>query len=797
MINPLIRLLSLSLLLTHFAIAQSTFDVRHYTISLDISNLNSESIQGCTDIKILSQSNGLQQVELSLLELTVDSITVSNNPATYTHDDTTLLIQLPAPLNAGDSTVITVCYHGQPVGDASGWGGFYFTGNYAFNLGVGFDADPHTYGRVWFPCVDNFTDRATFDFFITTADNHKAFCNGLLLGSVPNGNTITWHWQLGQSIPTYLASVAVSNYTSVDDNYPSIKGDTVPVMLAAQPADTANMKASFVHLPDAFDHFEECFGAYRFDRVGFVLVPFNSGAMEHATNVAYMRASATGGLEYESLMAHEFSHHWFGDLVTCRTAEDMWLNEGWARYAESIFFEKVYGKDRYKKDVRENHKSVLHLTHIKDDGYRAVSGVPHEYTYGSTVYDKGAEVAHSLRGYMGDSLFFSCVTSYLEAFMFSDASSIDLRDHLSQCSGIDLVPFFQNWVFSPGFPHFSVDSVFTAQSGGAYDVTVFIRQRLKAAPEYYSNVPLQVTFLSENYDSITQTVTLDGSCGIHHTELPFEPVFVAIDMDEKLSDAITDKYLRISSPGNYNFEEALMTMNVTQVSSEALVRVEHNWIAPDPMASITPGLHLSKERYWKVDGIFPANFTASATVAYDGTTSTSTGYLDNLLITNDEDSLVMLFRPDTKTEWSIHPAFTVNVQGNILNKRGQVTINNITKGEYALGIWNHSIAVTDSQFVNPPCFFVSAQDVKNPAELGFTLFPNPAKDSFFIRFEKPLAQEVKVTVLDLTGKAVHTASPKTATDQLNIPVANWNNTTYLVKVENAKGVVVKKVLVLN
>ncbi len=793
------RFLSLFFFLSHLAAAQSAFDVKHYSISLDISNINSESIQGCCSIKIQSGTNGLQQVQLSLLALNVDSIIINQNTAAYTYNDTALTIQLATPLNAGDSTEITICYNGQPVMDASGWGGFYFSGNYAFNLGVGFDANPHTYGRVWFPCVDNFTDRATYEFHITTTSNHKAFCGGLLIDSTLNNNgTITWDWELNQTIPTYLASVAVSNYTSLDDNYPSISGNTVPVQLAAQPADTAKLTSSFAHLPDAFSGFEECFGEYRFDRVGFVLVPFSSGAMEHAMNVAYMRSAVTGGLEYESLMAHEFSHHWFGDLVTCRTAEDMWLNEGWARFSESVFFEKVYGSERYKKNVRQNHKEVLQFTYITDDGYRAVSGVPHEYTYGSTVYDKGADVAHTLRGYMGDSLFFTCVTNYLDAYKFNDASSIDFRDYLSQCSGIDLTAFFNDWVFNAGFPHFSIDSFITTQSGSNYDITVFIRQRLKGAPNFHSNVPLEITYFSANFHSFYHTVMFSGSCGIYHTELSFEPAFIAIDINEKISDAITDKYLRINATGNADFEEALMTMNVTQISSEALIRVEHNWVAPSPFNTIIPGLHISKERYWKVDGIIPNDFIASAKILYDGTVSTSTGYLDNQLITNKEDSLVLLFRPDTKTEWAIHPSFTLNPQGSLLNKKGEITINNIAKGEYALGIWDHSRAVIDSQVVTPPCIYLGANEIENnPSDLAFTIFPNPANDSFFIQFEKPLQQDVKVSVIDMSGKIAQVFSAKSASEKVNISAANLTNSTYLVKIENAKGLVVKKLLILN
>ncbi|HXH17830.1 MAG TPA: M1 family aminopeptidase [Chitinophagales bacterium] len=779
--------------------SQQAVDVQHYDISLDISNIASQSIRGCCTVQLKSQTNNLQQLSLDLLEMTVDSILIDDVTASFTYNDTLLRISLPQTLNQNDTEDIQICYHGQPVGDAT-WGGFYFTGNYAYNMGVGFTSNPHNLGKAWFPCADNFTDRATYDFHITTVSSHKAFCNGLLQGTTTNPNgTITWHWKMPQTIPTYLASVAVSAYTSLHDTFRSISGDSVPVILAAQPADTGKLRSSFVHLPDAFAAFEQSYGQHRFVRVGYVLVPFSGGAMEHATNICYSRALITGGLEYETTMAHELSHHWWGNLVTCETAEDMWLNEGWAVYSENIFMEKVYGRASYKKSVRQNHKSVLQFTHIQDDGYRAVSGVPHDYTYGRTVYDKGADVAHTLRGYLGDSLFFACIQSYLDAFKFRHANSADFREHLSRCSGIDLNSFFDNWVFAPGFPHFSVDSFFVTSNDGSYDVTVFIRQRLKAAPEFFSSVPLELTFISENFDSAGRTILFSGRCGIYHATLGFEPAFVAIDIDEKISDAITDKFYRMSNTGNFDFEEALLTMNVTQLPSQAFVRVEHNWIAPDPFKTNVPGLHISKERYWKVDGIIPGGFTANATISFDGTPSLSTGYLDNGLISNSEDSLVILYRPDVKTEWAVHPSFTVNPQGSTANKRGRITIHNVAKGEYALGIWDHSRPVADSQVVSSPCFVLGTKAMDGEEEeLQFQIFPNPANDSFYIEFAHPLLSDVKISVLNLSGKAIREVSLKPGESRLYISMKGWSRTTYLVTVTDANHEwVVKKVMVLN
>ena len=175
--------------------------------------------------------------------------------------------------------------------------------------------------------------------------------------------------------------------------------------LTALPGDTTNMKLSFTHLDEAMQAFEGRFGAYRWPKVGFSAVPFNAGAMEHATCIAYPKSLLDGTTNYETLMAHELSHHWWGDLVTCRTAEDMWLNEGWASFCEMLFTEALYGEEAYRDAVRDNHKDVLLYAHRSDGGRFPVSGIPLNITYGDHVYNKGADVARNLRSFMGDEDF--------------------------------------------------------------------------------------------------------------------------------------------------------------------------------------------------------------------------------------------------------------------------------------------------------------------------------------------------------------------------------------------------------
>ena len=149
-----------------------TFDILKYTINLEIGNSITKLIKGNTAVRFAPKLNNRTFIRLDLLKLTIDSVKESLTTLTYTYNDTILKINFTAAKNTIDTSTITVYYKGIPQGDPAGWGGFYFDnhgGNqYAYNLGVGFGAKPHNYGRVWFPCFDNFVERSKYEFNITS-----------------------------------------------------------------------------------------------------------------------------------------------------------------------------------------------------------------------------------------------------------------------------------------------------------------------------------------------------------------------------------------------------------------------------------------------------------------------------------------------------------------------------------------------------------------------------------------------------------------------------------------------------
>ncbi|MEZ4888814.1 MAG: M1 family aminopeptidase [Chitinophagales bacterium] len=767
---------------------EDSFGITHYDISLDVTDFENRIIAGNCKILMFTKVNDIQRIELDLESLLVEKVEINGEPATFTQQSPKLYIDLKGSFAAGQFLEVNVFYAGKP--QSVSFGGFYFSSNYAYNLGVGIGVDPPNYGRAWFPCFDTFSSRSIYDFHITTIESHKAFCNGLLEGFDTNENgTKTWHWKLYQSIPTYLASVAVADYETLESVHVGAY-DPILIQLAARAADTTNLKISFEHLPNAIDAFEAAYGKHRFDKVGFSIVPFGGGAMEHATNIAYPTFAIDGTLVFEDLMAHEFGHHWWGDLVTCETADDMWLNEGWASFGEHLFMEAVYGKEAYLSSVVANHIEVMQYAHIRDGGHYPVSGVPFDITYGSHVYSKGADVAHTLRGYMGDEAFFRCIREYLSAFAFKTATSEQFRDFLAECSGFDLDDFFNDWVFNAGFPHFAIDSIVVGFDGNPFTADVYIRQKLYAAPDFFEQVPMDITFYDTNMNMQTEKIWLNGECDIHSFDLPFYPVMTVLDIDQKISDAVTENQQMISTTGVYDFENAKMQVTVNQIADSTLLRIEHHWAAPDRMKNAPEGLVFSPNRYWKVDGIRYNLFLASATIAYNGAATLNGGYLDNdLMGGGSESALQVYYRASPANEWQKVTGVSQDTQGNSNDRRGSFTINNLQFGEYTLAFFdnNRTDPIVTS---NPTCMFTDIED-KSPrpkAESFLTIHPNPFHDKFTVSLKDEYfnAGKLDFRVYSTFGKLMLEKLSSTSVfelDMSHLPVGVYY---YWAKLENGK-----------
>lgn len=733
-----------------------TLDIRKTIIHFNITDFVTKNIYAETKLLIKVLQNGVTEINLDLQNYTVDSVRLDNQLTSFVLTGNLLHVNTLNTLNMNDSLWVSVAYHGIPPADAT-WGGFNYVSNYAFQLGVGFTSQPHSFGRSWHPCFDNMVERSPYEFFVTTTNDKMAVCNGLLIDSVLNSNnTKTWHWKLDEEIPSYLASVAVSNYVFVQQTLTSIAGNT-DALIACEPQDIPNVNGSFAHLQESFTMLENHFGNHVFPRVGYSLVPFNGGAMEHATNIAIGKVFIDGTLNYETLIAHELSHHWFGDDITCSSVEDMWLNEGFASYCENLHLEHTYGYDAYKSEMRDKHFKVLSRAHVDDDGYKAISPMDSLNTYGTTVYTKGADAIHSLRTYLGDSLFFNGLKQFVAQHKLSAVNSYQLRDALNAYSGKNLNDFFNNWIFAPGFTHFSIDSVQSTVGGMGYEVRVFLRQRKHKAPQYYSNVPLEVGFYDAQGQMHLYQLIFDGRCMELKVNLPFDPVMVLVDPNEKISDAVTEFDKMIKSQGTTNFNLAkcyLWVKGLVNTSDSSYVHIKHHWVAPDrfKQASNFPGYVLNDVRYWEVDGINLSNLKAYLRFDYNGTATNN--YLDSSWVKNTEDSIRLFYRKDASEDWQF--ANDSLAVGGLNDKVGYVYSREVKNGEYCFGIKRSNYIdplVTDAP--NAPCAVVLQNTTEFYKENRWDIYPNPSSGILQIQGKLGLNENTLLQVFTMFGELVY------------------------------------------
>ncbi len=705
-----------------------SLDILHTDITLSL--LSVPQLQATAVLTVAAKVNNVPGIRLDLEALTVSAVQANGAPATFSQSGNSLLINFPAPLSPGQSMTLSIDYHGLPKQDDSGWGGIYNQTPYHYNLGVGFAADPHSFGRAWFPCFDNFVERCSFDFHITSLSGRPAYCNGTLQSETSQNGQVTRHWKLDEPIPSYLACYATGPYVSWKR---TIGG--IPVEIAAAAADTNKVRATFQHLPQALQCFQAWYGPYKWPKVGYSLVPFNSGAMEHATNIAMMRSAIDGTLTFETLWAHELSHHWWGDLATCSTPEDMWLNEGWAVYSEQLFTEFVYGKTAYRDAVRDNFLNVLQNIHVSEGGYRAVSGVPHDITYGDHVYKKGAVVAHNLRGYLGDTLFQKGIQAALASTNFQDWISANFRDKLTAATGHDMTNFFEDWVFSPGFTHFSVDSVQITPNGGEFNVKVFVKQKLRGAPHFYQQVPLEFTFINAAHQRVNLLSTVSGEQSTTTFTLPFLPKFVWINTNLRLTLARGDKEVVLKNTLTQNLTTAKISITATTLPDSILVRAEHHFVRPDT-ANCNPHGYKITDRYWTIEGDFPAGFDGNASLFYDGR-----GQLDQLDAElfaqngSSEDDILLLYRAKPGQSWQEFPTYFKNKLASTMDKYGFIRIDHFQPGEYTIGKGETMVAT------NEP----------GRQLLMATATPNPARSEIRLRAEGKFD---KVMLVNAEGGAV-------------------------------------------
>ena len=400
-----------------------------------------------------------------------------------------------------------------------------------------------------------------------------------------------------------------------------------------------------------------------------------------------------------------------------------------------------------------NVENVLRATHIDDGGgYRALFGQPHQYTYGTHTYNKGAMVWHSLRGYLGDSVFYAAMRRLFANHAFGNISGEQLRDSLEFYTGVSLDDFFNFHVYTPGYHDFLLDSM--AVSGN--NATIYLRQRSVGTDELMNSCRVPVTFFGYDGERAKRIVEMDGVHGIGQFQLPFSPRYAIVDFDEEMARAATRGLMEITKRGVNKRLSAHFTGTVLSYGDNpTIVHVSHHWMAPD--GDMPVGVVRTSQRYWTVSGYIPSDIRVAAAFQYsrDGYSNTDYPYLDRGFYDNSEslDSLRLMYRASSREPWQV-----VEASQNGSANEGTFNLNPLAIGEYALAIVDTALLgiLTPNRETMPNTFSV---------------YPNPGKGH--VNIERSVERPMTLYIDDMMGRHVRTIELNSRRARVELPAGSY------------------------
>jgi aminopeptidase N len=486
-------------------------DIQHLAAALRV-DMTRETVEGTVEITFVPLRASLTDVELDAAPgLDVSSVTLDGSaPLALDRQRGTVRVTLPEALRGPPPRTLRVTYAARPR-----------SGLYFFPGGPGRAPQAWNYGEGgihygWLPLYNGTDDRFSLDLRITAPRPLVVVANGTLRETVDNADgTRTFHWAQAEPIPNYLIALQVGDFARVPLDDARLATRTVPLAVWTIPGTEANAASAFGATPRMVEFFSRKFGyEYPWPRYDQVTLREFSGAMETTGAVGFSEsflrgkddppdsapsfAEAYPAWTGEDTIAHELAHHWFGDLVTCRSLASLWLNESFASFAHLLWTGEAHGEDdltyqrwRYLNRYLDYVRATGTVRPLEFDRYASTSAMYQE----ETTYLKGAIVLHMLRHIVGDADFFRGISLYLKRHAFGEVESVDLEAALREASGRNLRPFFEDWIRGGGgHPSFAVSYRY-APARRQVDLT--IRQVQADLPfENAFHLPVQVEIVT-------------------------------------------------------------------------------------------------------------------------------------------------------------------------------------------------------------------------------------------------------------------------------------------------------------
>jgi aminopeptidase N len=415
------------------------YDVRTYGLDLHYDP-GTRRLEGTAAI-LATTTQALSRFDLDLRGFTVRGVTVDARVAKFTRSGQELRVTPPRPLAKGRPFLVTVSYAGVPkviTDPDDSIEGFVPTDDGAFVVGEPQGAPG------WFPANDTPNDKATYTIRMTVPAGLTAVGNGRLLSQRTAAGKSTFVWQETKPMATYLATITLGKFQV---HHATAVGH-VPVYVALDPREAAAAKPVTDKIPQIIAFEQSVFGPYPFETVGAIVdrAPDVGYALESQTKPNFDRAPD------EATLAHELAHQWYGDSVSLTKWQDIWLNEGFATYAEWLWSQHTGGK------TPQQFFDGLYATPASDtDLWTPPTGNPGgpANIFGTPSYDRGAMTLQVLRNRIGDRAFFTVLRTWAAQHKYGNATTAQFIALSERVSHQDLTGLFRTWLFTPGKPGFT------------------------------------------------------------------------------------------------------------------------------------------------------------------------------------------------------------------------------------------------------------------------------------------------------------------------------------------------------
>lgn len=419
------------------------YDVQHYTLELAL-DVEANLISGTATLEALA-SQDLSAFNLDFNSLDIGAITVNDASAEFVQDGRELTIQLIEPVLANQAFSVAIRYSGNPTGtefadDASEAWRNDGQSIYAFE-------EPSA-SWVWYPVNDHPLDKATYTFRITVDKPYQVISNGILENRLENPDgTLTYVWQANDPMASYLVILNVVQGYDVQASE-GLNGLPITNYFPASQADA--LSPVFERQAEMIEFYSSYFGAYPFESYGALVADVT---LDFALETQTLSVFDRGTLEEdgESVVAHELAHQWFGNYVSLADWQAMWLNEGFATYAEALWDVHV-GTFESMEDAA-NYWYELLLEDVEADEAPDPPAKPSAETlFDDGVYLWGALALYALQLEVGDEVFFDILSTYVERYGGGNVTTDDFIAVAEEISGTDLSDFFAVWLYSDSLP---------------------------------------------------------------------------------------------------------------------------------------------------------------------------------------------------------------------------------------------------------------------------------------------------------------------------------------------------------